>query len=949
MFRIQQDEYEQENNANEVDQSNNIVPINPNEAQIGNEQTPFDGGHIDNLYVDNIHVDERVIVNNNEPIDMLNQSTLHGWRLQPWTDGSSYSFRFHTLQNNVLDTVPIFELAGYEARFSQRIVPRVDIQTDLGINTHRFRNAYVNTVLCEEVHADSFNVGNSILPVVGGDGNIGSLETPWTHAYLTNIYSGSSSSVIGSANDPFSVGYIDVLIGDITFTHHLYTNSTGSDIGGTDYPFHGLHIDEIYLGTSIIPVVAATLGSVAKPFTQGYFDDISVASTLYAPSVVSTTVRPSTANTGSVGTSIFPYSDSYTNNVHAFNDFIVGPIDVPLQRALHMDFNHVFNELRFRAIDNVNSSEHLLMTVTNENGTGGIMTIGHVLPMANLQKNLGSITFMWNNGYISDIHTNQVNVGEIIIPLVANTGSVGTSSNPFSVSYVDDVHTNRVLPRGSSHTIGSVASPFTHGYFDAITVGTPVQHSSVVSNSFLPETDVGTIGTSSSRFFSADVNYVHSLALRVDPTGYLSFENSENNARYNFEVDDVKQCLKLLCRPHNESTYPLVEMYGGNDSETDVLHNMRRGVLANDSIGSVGDNAKLKLYADNKTEHFSIERSDGTPSMKFTYHPTNVASHELLHLGTDFNDSKRVLRAHGSLSVYDANNNPYIQLMNGNMSQEFTTNNNIPLGVDGFKIVMDGDTLRYEYYENGAWLKDAMKLSANHVSFGEDFNAEGGVGLSNNSPLKMYYGAGSPDEVGVGNHGWVIDHYANASGGGHSLKFKNMTDGTVIDTIFEMTNYEVRTTYRIVPMVNEGASLGTATKYFSQVHGQNMYANAFNTASDQRLKQDIDALPLTCSKHLVNSLQPKKYRYIQEGAEARKRCGFIAQDVRTIMDDSCYNTDADSFWYKIEKDDNDEPVENGMQGLNYMELLPHLVNYVKDLQAQITVLQQRVDDLSSQP
>ena len=100
------------------------------------------------------------------------------------------------------------------------------------------------------------------------------------------------------------------------------------------------------------------------------------------------------------------------------------------------------------------------------------------------------------------------------------------------------------------------------------------------------------------------------------------------------------------------------------------------------------------------------------------------------------------------------------------------------------------------------------------------------------------------------------------------------------------------------------------------------YPVMWDTGSDERLKENITDLDLELSKKLIDGSQPKEFKYKHEQG---RHYGFIAQDVRKQLDD--LGEDDVLLERPMEVDD--------LRTINYHEYIPHLVNYVKELRAEL--------------
>lgn len=109
----------------------------------------------------------------------------------------------------------------------------------------------------------------------------------------------------------------------------------------------------------------------------------------------------------------------------------------------------------------------------------------------------------------------------------------------------------------------------------------------------------------------------------------------------------------------------------------------------------------------------------------------------------------------------------------------------------------------------------------------------------------------------------------------------------------------------------------------------------YGTTSDYRLKENI--LPFTGGLVMVNSVQPKRYKYKVGGTGSTM--GFIAHELQTVC----------PFAVKGVKDGVDAAGKPIYQFLDMPQLVPVLWNAVSELSAQVTALQTLVNNIANIP
>ena len=111
------------------------------------------------------------------------------------------------------------------------------------------------------------------------------------------------------------------------------------------------------------------------------------------------------------------------------------------------------------------------------------------------------------------------------------------------------------------------------------------------------------------------------------------------------------------------------------------------------------------------------------------------------------------------------------------------------------------------------------------------------------------------------------------------------------------------------------------------------------SASDERIKEDITPLDVDLSKNLIDVTRPKRFRYKNTDGI---HYGVTAQDMREILD-NLGETESElehsmGLPEEVTGIDDERMVE-------YLEFIPHLINYVKDLRAEIVALKNIINTL----
>jgi hypothetical protein len=111
--------------------------------------------------------------------------------------------------------------------------------------------------------------------------------------------------------------------------------------------------------------------------------------------------------------------------------------------------------------------------------------------------------------------------------------------------------------------------------------------------------------------------------------------------------------------------------------------------------------------------------------------------------------------------------------------------------------------------------------------------------------------------------------------------------------------------------------------------GGNVYANSFQSNSDERLKKDIR--PLTGNLAAVLQLQPVTYYWKNPTSGAGLQIGFIAQQVQSVVPE-IVDTDASTT----------------LESIDYSHITPLLVGSVQELNQKVEDQQQEIDQLEKE-
>lgn len=199
---------------------------------------------------------------------------------------------------------------------------------------------------------------------------------------------------------------------------------------------------------------------------------------------------------------------------------------------------------------------------------------------------------------------------------------------------------------------------------------------------------------------------------------------------------------------------------------------------------------------------------------------------------------------------------------------------------------------------------------------------------------KLYVGDGGNDPVKIGltdivedttpQLGGDLDTNTNDITGtgkllldkGHSFTNGTQSAATPTITMFQAANNSSGLTYFIAFREPDGTLRGSITG--------NQYAAQYNTSSDYRLKEDIQAVPNATARTLA--LKPCNFQWI---GSSERTDGFIAHELAEQVPEAVAGAkDA------VDADGNPE-----YQGIDQSKLVPLLVKTIQELEARITTLE----------
>jgi hypothetical protein len=393
---------------------------------------------------------------------------------------------------------------------------------------------------------------------------------------------------------------------------------------------------------------------------------------------------------------------------------------------------------------------------------------------------------------------------------------------------------------------------------------------------------------------------------------------------------------------------------------TNNIERMRLNTSGNLGIGTSSQTEKLqvegniRLSGSNRSIFFDAT-SDPYAGIKNVTR-TPETNELLLFSGNDFSTSygpDRIRLATHEIHLATANSNPATNSGDATSNFENTTTyptrlyinpaGNVAIGTTTFddtypeKLLVDAGTtnsvnaivaqgtinnyfqLNVQNLSNGNWASSDIVATANNgnestVYIDMGINSQGystgSSSILNGSNTAYIYATGNHFFIGNGAQNKDLVFFTNSGGTG--------ADG---QERMRITTSAITTNLPFQPANDNSYTLGAVGKRWSVVYA----ANGTIQTSDARLKTNIHSLNYGLKE--VMAMKPVQYNW-KDNSSASPKIGFIAQEIKELVPEVVSG---------------DEAIEN--LGMNYAELIPVLVNAIKEQQQQIDQLKKEIQQL----
>ena len=167
-----------------------------------------------------------------------------------------------------------------------------------------------------------------------------------------------------------------------------------------------------------------------------------------------------------------------------------------------------------------------------------------------------------------------------------------------------------------------------------------------------------------------------------------------------------------------------------------------------------------------------------------------------------------------------------------------------------------------------------------------------------------------------------------------ATKFTGDLNGSILDGSY---NLSWDASHNLIPSTTNYLSLGTSSKQYKNVYGQNLYVNGTAVSSDRNLKEEIEGLDERFEE-FFKLLKPARYKF-KEGTSGRKHTGFIAQEVEEAAHEAGLS-DQDIAVVVTDP-------ESGQYYLRYEEIIAVQASVIQNMQKKVDSLEARLAKLEA--
>jgi hypothetical protein len=275
------------------------------------------------------------------------------------------------------------------------------------------------------------------------------------------------------------------------------------------------------------------------------------------------------------------------------------------------------------------------------------------------------------------------------------------------------------------------------------------------------------------------------------------------------------------------------------------------------------------------------------------------------------------------------------------------------IGAQGFLTQSGNDKTRIK---NGSVMTNAVYLYPSGSTWSDEGDSQGYIasndmllGSFNDAYLRIFkngtaYKITSNGSVRAEDFDVGDADYADNAGQAATSLFANKSTST--DELYGGGTYAYVSANGNLRPKNDGGASGVVTSSCGTADGRWTSVWSVNgtiQTSDERRKRDIKALDPRYLD-LILELAPRSYKMV-EGESGRTHCGFIAQEVESLM--SKYGIDNMEFagFVKAPLTDEDGNIVDYLYALRYDEFVPLLTLAIQHQEQRLTSLEERISRL----
>ena len=688
---------------------------------------------------------------------------------------------------------------------------------------------------------------------------------------------------------------------DITFGNYalLPTTDNRDTLGASDKNFKEIFIKKLTLD--------------GESFTKIYQDRIFVVNSGTTYSLIATyaagtiTLTPSTNDSWALGTSAAKLKEIWTGLFRG-----AWKSGQSTERQISWNSSNALVPDSSEAVDLGSSSLHfkdlyirrVIGAFAHDNTNGYIVwdSATVLAPSANNSIELGSAAKQYNKVYTKSLYLNgtefipaNITVDKLHTTYGQQSKDLTLSADANGVHILPNVNNQFKLGSASYKFAEIFATKFTGDLDGKLKDGNDYTLGFDSAHDLIPSaTNAVSLGTSSYQYNKVYTKELYLNGTKFDPSGTTTNSLVDNTGGYSRSLALTSTSTGATILPSVSETFTL----GSSDAK---LKEVTALTFKGDLDGAL---------------------KDGNNTLKFdSSHNLTPSTSELISIGT----STKTL------------NNLYAKTLNGDLDGKLKDGSQYNMGFDNAHNLVPSatnalsigtDTKQYEkiyakeFYMDGTLIDLSQATTSTLKAVNGSTVRTITMTASSSASLYAKLSPATNDKYNIGEYNYKFQEvYASHFCGG----LRNY----ISSTNFKSIDWD--SSHNFAPDTSNTISLGTSSKQFKNIYGQNIYVNGTAVVSDRNKKEDIEPLN---EKHIefFKALKPVTYKF-KDGNSGRHHTGFIAQDVEQAVEDAGL-TDKDMA--VVVKD------QEGNYYLRYEEIIAVQTEVIQKLMAKVDTLETRL-------